>query len=613
MKDVRQFKFVDESGKDIPIAVKVLARWPLDNSIRSVLVQFKYPIENIYKYATMEWGQPRTTGDLPIVEPSWELPQGYIILPAEWLCQSEVIGEQVPLGQKLLPAYDQKLEAVYPKMRDKGWTGNINDDHFYDTPHVFYQVYVRSGETADFVAARKELLNYRDTRVVLEGKDRGRARRTPKPYYVYMQAMADDYLLTGDPRSLEVAGYMDEYLMRFDPGKAFYPKGADYFWTERNAGFELLGLVTYYGLTGDKKTLARVKQHVDNLYKTQMEWPSRGGYIHNLYAHDPEEGANPGEFGGSPFMTGLLLEGMIKYHRLTGDDEAADSIFRAVDWLKNEGIASNGKAVKYTTAEKYLDSDGAPDLNLSVVHAFGYAYKIGGCQDKDDLKTGLALLKKGVSSAYMGNRKHFNQDFRSSGHFLGYVNDCVGEGVPLETVVEKPVEKKEKKENSVPEGLLAYEDFEYSLGNFKAENDTALSLDGDRAYLHGKSLSVKSKFVNSNLAFGTDVDWPMNEYPYVSFAYNIPEKTPVGLRVLTRFGDWVCIGGTLQYQCPSTGSKEGVRLINDGQWHELRIDALSEVREVLPKLERASGFGFATRGNAGKDDGFWIDDFKIRK
>jgi len=87
----------------------------------------------------------------------------------------------------------------------------------------------------------------------------------------------------------------------------------------------------------------------------------------------------------------------------------------------------------------------------------------------------------------------------------------------------------------------------------------------------------------------------------------------VGLRVLTRFGDWVCIGGTLQYQCPSTGSKEGVRLINDGQWHELRIDALSEVREVLPKLERASGFGFATRGNAGKDDGFWIDDFKIRK
>ena len=42
--------FFDQQGNEIPIAIKVLARWPEDKSIRSVLVQFKYRINNIYEY-----------------------------------------------------------------------------------------------------------------------------------------------------------------------------------------------------------------------------------------------------------------------------------------------------------------------------------------------------------------------------------------------------------------------------------------------------------------------------------------------------------------------------------------------------------------------------------
>jgi hypothetical protein len=42
-------------------------------------------------------------------------------------------------------------------------------------------------------------------------------------------------------------------------------------------------------------------------------------------------------------MSGLLLEGIIKFHKLTGDDNAAMSIFMALDYLMENCLASTGK------------------------------------------------------------------------------------------------------------------------------------------------------------------------------------------------------------------------------------------------------------------------------
>ena len=67
LKSKDDFAIFDADGHEIPIAVKVLAFWPSDGSIRSVLVQFKYPIEHLYEYATLQWGLKRSTTDLSIV------------------------------------------------------------------------------------------------------------------------------------------------------------------------------------------------------------------------------------------------------------------------------------------------------------------------------------------------------------------------------------------------------------------------------------------------------------------------------------------------------------------------------------------------------------------
>jgi hypothetical protein len=415
------FSVLDFDGNEMPIAIKVLARWPHDNSIRSILVQFPMQIPHKYKQVILRWGEPRTTKDIGLIEVNWVLPEAIVLLPAKWLCLSKVIGEQVPIGAEPFQKYDQNIESAYPGIKEVQWTNDIGKDGYYDTPHVFYQLYVRSNNDEYFKSARKEAVHLRDEQIVQEGPDRGKAITGGKTRYVYVEGMIDDYLLTGDAKSLTIAGYMAEYLKNaYKPSTAFFPRNGTHFWTEREPAFPLIGTITYYELTGDKEYLKYAQEVIRNLYKTQAEWPERGGFIHNLYSHDPEEGARRDEYGGSPFMTGLLLEGIVKYHQLTNSNIAKDSIFRALDWLMNEAAAPSGDAFVYTTADANKD-EGHPDLNMLIVHAFGYGYKISGYTRTDYLELGKKIFECGANNARLGDRKHFNQNYRSSGHYLSYI------------------------------------------------------------------------------------------------------------------------------------------------------------------------------------------------
>ncbi|MCA9398826.1 MAG: hypothetical protein KC618_03685, partial [Candidatus Omnitrophica bacterium] len=592
LKSEKEFVILDGNGKPMELAARVLARWPQDNSVRSVLVQFRYPIQEIYEKAKLKWGETRKTKDLPIVDPLWDYPEGFILLSKEWLCQSRVIGEQLPMGTDAFQKYDAKLEGKFGTVRDIPLTGNLTQDGFYSTPHVFYQFYVRSGDLKYFLAARKELLHYREAQIIHEGKDRGRSTAGNKPRYVYVQAMADDYFLTGDPRSLEVAGHMAEYLRDvFPPKKGFYPKDSTKFWTERQAGFPFLGIVTYYEMTGDKEYLKLADEYMDNLYKTQMQWPSRGGFIHNLYAHDPEEGARQDEYGGSPFMTGLLLEGVVKYHRLTGSEKAADSIFRAADWLINEGLASNGKAFIYMTADKYRNSPGEPDVSPLIVHALGYAYKLSGYQESKYFDVGQAAFNYAVEKAYVGKRKHFNQSYRSSGHYLAYVWDAVKNLDP------KQLDEPQKITKNI-DGILLFEGFDYSTGNVKGGTDSVLKLEKDVVYLNGNSLHVQSRYIGSNMSAGLSTEgWVLEKYPLLSFVYKIPNGTPVGMRVRTSFDQWVCLGGTPAYTCEGYPVQTPFKLEDDDRWHEVDINVRDIIKQKLAGVRQLKAFEFSTFGN----------------
>jgi hypothetical protein len=129
------------------------------------------------------------------------------------------------------------------------------------------------------------------------------------------------------------------------------------------------------------------------------------------------------EYGGCPFMTGLLLEPIIKYHQLTDSKIAKDSIHRALDWLIKEGLGPSGESFLYLTNCEIYRNEEHPDLNLLVAHAFGYGYKIGEQNKRDQyFEIGKRIFEKGVASANLSNKKHFNQNYRTSGHFLAYIS-----------------------------------------------------------------------------------------------------------------------------------------------------------------------------------------------
>ena len=461
----RDIAFFD-GDTEIPIATKILARWPYDNSIRSVLAQFRIQSGDKPKDILMKWGEPRSIKDIPLTKIDWELPEGFILLPAEWLCKSEVIGEQAPMFSHPFSKYDQNILDNFSARRDAVLKGDVREDSYYDIGHVFYQLYVRSGEVDYFKAARREAVYYRDTQVISEGAERGRTKYK-NSRYIYVQAMVDDYLLTGDEKSLETAGYMAEYLKNhFDPKKAFFPKGASRFWRDREEAFPFLGAITYFELTGDKKYLNIASQYMNNLYKTQEQWLDKGSFIHNLYSHIHGKGARR---GGSPLMTGLLLEPIVEYHRLTGSEIAKKSIFKALDWLIKEGLTDS---FYYMTSDAARSEGGHTDMNLLIAHAFGYGYKISGYKKMEYLRTGKNIFQCGIDKASLGTRKDFNQNYRSSGHFLAYISDAP----PVKRII-SPVNKnmhpcllftkdslpglKEKFEKSpywLKDGLLNYAD-----------------------------------------------------------------------------------------------------------------------------------------------------------
>ncbi len=619
----------DKNGNEIPIATKILARWPQDNSIRSVLVQFHYPVPKLYEYVTMRWGKKRTTRDITLTEPLWDYPEGMVILPPQWLCQSQVIGEQIPMGltpvgtisdeknakqhlgtiSEAIVRYDQNIEKYFDIVNQIPWTGNLRQDGYYSTPHVYYQFYVRSGALKYFLAARKELLYYRDNHIIQDGPQKGRSDAGSEPRYIYMQAMADDYYLTGDPKTLKVATMMAEYLANhFRPEDAFYAKYRTNFWTERRYAFPFLGVLTYYEMTGNKKYFDLAKRYMANLYKTQLQWPDRGGFIHNLYAHDPEEGARPDEYGGSPFMTGLLLEPIVEFHRLTGSKIATDSIFRALDWMINEGLVSRGDSFRYLTSENYRNSEGTPDLNLLTVHAFGYGYRLSGYKREDYYKIGMKVFARGVEKAFLRSRKHFNQNYRSSGHFLAYIYDSPAW---RESALTK-LKKEEKKNRSID--VLVNEDFERNRGMFAGTGGSILVIAVSQNPAYNHILKVAGKFLNNSLSAGIEVgSWYLSRFPIVSFSYRIPQNTPVGIRVQTDYGDWLCLGGTSTATCGTAYAQKTISLIDDGQWHDIQFNAAEVVHSRLPRIQQLKAFQFYTNGNAKKGQSFFLDNFRIMR
>jgi hypothetical protein len=279
------------------------------------------------------------------------------------------------------------------------------------------------------VNARRWALHHRRDQVFLSGPDigHGRCPDPSKTRYTFPQGLVQDYFMFGDEQARNVSGLIvDNFYMTHGDGNYYKAPQTRGFWTEREAGFAVNGIMAHYEATGNVTYLNKVRERVTSLHQMQAD-NGRRAWVHNLFDHDPSEGCATSDWGSSPWMSGLLLEGIIKFHKLTNDALAADSIVMAVDDLRAHYLATGdaaGRSFVYLGCPVY--TDGTPDLDNLIAHAFGYAYKLTGL---DAYKTlGTALFNTSVAEGVTSTHKHYDQQFRTSGHFPAYLSTA---GAPV--------------------------------------------------------------------------------------------------------------------------------------------------------------------------------------
>ena len=127
-----------------------------------------------------------------------ELPRVDCVLPARWLCDSQVAGPQVPTGRGgRYAAYNALAARNFPGSL-KHLTSSTAADWLFDRTSAYYHGYVRTGMReqleAAFAAARFVRAHTR-----LEGPRAGSFQLSGADLkYVYPRAMHLQYLLTGD-------------------------------------------------------------------------------------------------------------------------------------------------------------------------------------------------------------------------------------------------------------------------------------------------------------------------------------------------------------------------------------------------------------------------------
>jgi hypothetical protein len=422
-----------DGASEVAIGIKSLATWALDGSIRVALVQFPAPFTGATKGFTLDIGTARTTTDRALVPVSWRLPRKIATLPASYLSASLVMWEQKPLGQTGYTAWEQKQTQQFSVLNTEPVASNTcaRTDQYYDSANSSYGIYVRTGGLQYLVSGRRWAHHHGRRQIYLSGTNTGHGICTGgyvnNTRYTFVDSLVRDYFFWGDEESLRVAGLVvDNFYMPHADSWYYKAPSTRGFWTEREAAFAQLGLVAYYEATGNASYLDRARTRFHSLHRMQVDNGNRA-WVHNLYDHDPSEGCGETDYGSSSFMAGLLFESLIRYHKLTCDPVAAESLRFALDDLRQVNVATGayaGQSLIYlgcpSTNADYRD--GNPDLDNLSAHAWAYAYRLSGFTRTSDRDFGQALFNTSVSDGYVGAPKQFNQAFRDSGNFVGYLD-----------------------------------------------------------------------------------------------------------------------------------------------------------------------------------------------
>jgi hypothetical protein len=337
-----------------PLALRGLSRWP-SGAWRSVQIQLDVDVANTELTVDLA-GTPAGSLDLVPVEDTLvspdatEGPRVWTLIDPAWLSASRVFGPldlESDSGDPWADLCDYEawgLDAFVDAQASA-------DVWLYDRPTALYRGHARQGDLETLRAAYIEAAMYF---AGMTGTGAGVQIPVPDKQddlkYHYTQGLAFHYLMTGDDRVRERVEDVGERLASMWPSPGY--AGGDDFWTERHAGFALLGYVWAEIVSDDQSDeFADLADEAAAAYAELLADDPSGGsapppgercFTHSANAH----GEGFGTWGCSPWMSALLAEGIDVWARERDgavDLDAGDMLISLGRSIALHGLDDGGK------------------------------------------------------------------------------------------------------------------------------------------------------------------------------------------------------------------------------------------------------------------------------
>ncbi len=364
VSDPRKLRLLDDTGQEIALFVRVLARWPRPvpgaGSIRAALIEFHGRLDStdpkVYRLA---WGRPRTrnepsgwparTGWLPVSDGSYPRskvydPPVYVTFPPQWLGQCLLKDRILPAGKvPRFSFYDRAMMAMADTVANSFTAPVKPKQHteylkkysvwLYDRPAAQFVTYLRTGKLRFLRDAHRSAQFYADN-VEPDGRFALLPRKRRRDLkYSLLEGLALDYWLFGDQRLLKVAR---RALKQINNWRYTYVPGGGH-WTERHLALTILMATVGYELLGDPALLQAAADRFAAGFALQSSpppgAPKDGCMIHRAKQH----GVWAKGWYCCPWMSALLVDAMIRYYIMSADPRVPRSVVMLADFVAAHG------------------------------------------------------------------------------------------------------------------------------------------------------------------------------------------------------------------------------------------------------------------------------------
>ena len=200
--------------------------------------------------------------------------------------------------------------------------------------------------------------------------------------HVWVSGDLDYYHLTGDRRALEVSREIADAMTSHMP--------TQYGTHIRALGWPMILVLDAYEATGNKKYLKAATANWQVL-KKNIDW-EKGWVVRLAKGHCLHEDRRC--HGNVPFMEGLTLCALARYHRITQDPEVLRAISVGIDQMIRECWQEEAGTFSYTACP--LSSRTPYVLFVLSAEAMAYEAKLTGNQEH------LRVLRKGLRATIRG-------------------------------------------------------------------------------------------------------------------------------------------------------------------------------------------------------------------